>query len=412
VQEVDADAIEQEPSEGLVVGPVGPRAGDDHRHLTAVREQVGREAREDRVEVACAKPPRLGRHALGRRAVDLAIRRIGDDAVELTRRLEQPACRVLDEVCVANLEGRRAARRGRRRSAVLERRRQGREEVLVELEGRHVQLERRTLVDDARDDRSGQRPDAGAGVEQPEAPGGGQLDEPREKVRRRRRREELPMLGSMLRAELRRNLLSPGLDASEQFVRRLRHRLSMPPPSEGAADVDLRIAAASGRARAFCIARPATRRYARGLAGLPTILIPVGAFLAALGLLHATGRWRPARPAWNLERRVAAAKRPPASRFLLAWLLFGAAMLVWSATAQPFVWCPPLLVAGVLLFHTGLGVVRNKDGWADTLRRDEYAHAPIAEPSARQHAVSTGGITMLMGAILVAAAIANVIVGP
>ena len=145
---------------------------------------------------------------------------------------------------------------------------------------------------------------------------------------------------------------------------------------------------------------------------LPAILIPVGAFLAALGLLYATGRWRPARPAWNLERRMAAAKRPPASRFLLAWLLLGATMLVWSTTEEPLVWGPPLLVSGALLFHTGLGVARNKDGWADALRRDEYAPVEIDARSARHEVLSTGIIAMVIGAIFVAAAIANVIVGP
>lgn len=139
------------------------------------------------------------------------------------------------------------------------------------------------------------------------------------------------------------------------------------------------------------------------------VLSAVGAFLAALAILYATGRWRPAQRSLHPRKIVAAWRTPPASRFLISWVLVVVAMSAMSATETTAVWAVPLLVAGVVVAHAGVKIVRNVDAWADTLARLSLTAQGIDMPNPRSARVQ-GAVWVLIGALFVVFAVANVIV--
>jgi len=140
------------------------------------------------------------------------------------------------------------------------------------------------------------------------------------------------------------------------------------------------------------------------------VLSAVGAFLAALALLHATGRWRPEQRSLRPRNVLATWRTPPASRFLISWVLGVVAMIAMSATATTVVWAVPLLCAGVVVAHAGVKIVRNVDGWADTLARLSRTAQGIDVPNPQRSVRVQGAAWVLIGALFVFFAVANVIV--
>jgi len=103
-------------------------------------------------------------------------------------------------------------------------------------------------------------------------------------------------------------------------------------------------------------------------------------------------------------------KTPPASRFLSSWVLVVVAMIAMSATETTALWAGPLLCAGVVVAHAGVKIVRNVDGWADTLAQLSWTAQGIDMPNPQRSAHVQGAVWVLIGALFVFFAVANVIV--
>ena len=140
------------------------------------------------------------------------------------------------------------------------------------------------------------------------------------------------------------------------------------------------------------------------------VLSAVGAFLAALAILYATGHWRLGQRTLRPRTVRAAWTTAPSSRFLISWVLVVVAMIAMSATETTAVWALPLLCAGVVLAHAGIKIVRNVHGWADALARLSWSAPGIDPPDAQRSARVQGTVWLLIGALLVFFAVANVLV--
>jgi hypothetical protein len=140
-------------------------------------------------------------------------------------------------------------------------------------------------------------------------------------------------------------------------------------------------------------------------------LVPIAVFLAGLAVLYVTGPWRP-QPGWLRPRKALDTwKTAPARRMLAGFVLMVVFFIVRSVTETAYVWAVPLFAAGAVFTHTGVGITRNVDGWADTLARLTWTEQGIHVPNPRRAARIEGAVGAFLGSVFMFFAVVNVIVG-
>ncbi len=139
-------------------------------------------------------------------------------------------------------------------------------------------------------------------------------------------------------------------------------------------------------------------------------LVPVAVFLAGLAVLYVTGRWQP-QAGWLRPRKALDTWRTaPTSRLLAGFVLMVVFFVARSITETAYVWAIPLFAAGAVFTHTGVGIARNNDGWADTLARQTWTDQGLHVPHPRRAARIEGAVGAFLGSVFMLLAGLNVIV--